>query len=181
VGAVLLLGMLGYLLTIPLRALMRAMRTAIASGVPMWRRLLGSAALSAATWGLLAAVPVPVHPTTVYVTDAHGAVLVVVPRGTDPSRIGDITLQRAGMLWHPRVASGHACGPARDVPVDPGAGSPILLGRTVAVLPVRRRAVPVCLTSGRAEESGYSTLSTGHVSARRWLYLPFVKPAIDRL
>ena len=181
VGAVLLLGMLGYLLTIPLRALMRAMRTAIASGVPMWRRLLGSAALSAATWGLLAAVPVPVHPTTVYVTDAHGAVLVVVPRGTDPSRIGDITLQRAGMLWHPRVASGHACGPARDVPVDPGAGSPILLGRTVAVPPVRRLAVPVCLTSGRAEASGYATLSTGHVSARRWLYLTFVKPAIDRL
>src|SRR5205823_14934420 len=108
-------------------------------------------------------------------------VLFVGPRGTDVSRVHGVTLQHVGMLRRPTVASGRVCGPPRTAPVDSAAASPMVLPGNARPAPTRRRVVPVCVTSGRAEAAGAATLSMGGVSVRRWLYATFLKPAIDRL
>src|SRR5439155_25967870 len=159
-----------------------AMRNAMAARVPAWRRLLGSVVLSSVMWGVCFAVPVPSHVTSVY--DARtGTVLLVVPPGTDVTRIRGVTLQHVGMLRRPPVASGRVCGPPRTAPVDTGAANPVLLpgGAGSASARVPRRVVPVCVTAGRAEPAGAATLFMGDVPVRRWLYATFIRPAIDRL
>jgi hypothetical protein len=169
----------------PLRALGLSMQRAKAAGVPAWRRFLGGTILSAVLWGL-GTVPVPARVATTYVEvtsgvtgrDGRGTVLVVLPPGTDVAGIRGVTLHQAGMLRRPVVATGRVCGPARNELVDATAGSPV---RSTHDAPVLRRVVPVCVRSGRADASGPATLSTGDVPLRRWLYLTFFKPALNRL
>jgi hypothetical protein len=108
-------------------------------------------------------------------------VLVVLPPGTDVAHIREVTLQHVGMLRRPTVASGRVCGPPRTAPVDTGAANPVLLRGKADAGPARRRVVPVCVTSGRADSAGAATLSMGDVPVRRWLYATFIRPAIDRL
>jgi putative peptide zinc metalloprotease protein len=184
-GAVLALALLIAAGTYPVVGLLAAARRAAAAGAPRWRRMTGAAVLSCAVAFVLSGPRVQLSVPTVYQRTGTD-VVVVVPNPTGFAPGAEVTLQRAGVVLHSRIAKGQVCGSARPALIDANAGSPISQPSNIPVRSVRRQVAPICAVRAgqdlaRADPTGLASVASGTVPIGSWLERTFVEPAIARL
>lgn len=184
VGAAVLLMVLLALLYLPARSIGGAITSAQRRGVPFWRRAAGVMLVVLAMSSTMSLIQVPAQRTAVFGASGSAATgsaaYLVMLSGSPPKGGTAVTLERAGVLFHPVVAHASVCGPARVRQVTAGIGSPVTSGLTSRAR-VSVPAVPLCVLSGPVPTSGIAIVSLGATNLYGWLEATFIQPYIQQL